>query len=210
MNLQAYSLDFQLFRPSPAVKKRDFWRVVARMLTSSHTSPDPTHRRNKLNFLGYFFPEPSGLLLAMPLPKIAMDPLTISAASGLRARMETLDLLANNLANAGTTGFKSDREFYSLYRVARGGRWRERQFQCDHRSSNREKLDGFFTGTAGTHRQQAGSGTFGQRILRRQRFFWTSLYAQRQFSAVGVRSARHCGRISVVDRGRKDHSIASR
>jgi flagellar basal-body rod protein FlgF len=44
-----------------------------------------------------------------------MDPLTISAASGLRARMETLDLLANNLANAGTTGFKSDREFYSLY-----------------------------------------------------------------------------------------------
>jgi flagellar basal-body rod protein FlgF len=44
-----------------------------------------------------------------------MDALTISAASGLRARMETLDMLANNLANASTTGFKSDREFYSLY-----------------------------------------------------------------------------------------------
>jgi flagellar basal-body rod protein FlgF len=44
-----------------------------------------------------------------------MDPLTISAASGLRARMETLDMLANNLANAATGGFKSDREFYSLY-----------------------------------------------------------------------------------------------
>jgi flagellar basal-body rod protein FlgF len=44
-----------------------------------------------------------------------MDPLTISAASGLRARMETLDMLANNLANAATSGFKSDREFYSLY-----------------------------------------------------------------------------------------------
>ena len=44
-----------------------------------------------------------------------MDPMTISAASGLRARMETLDMLANNLANASTGGFKSDREFYSLY-----------------------------------------------------------------------------------------------
>ena len=44
-----------------------------------------------------------------------MDPMTISAASGLRARMETLDMLANNLANAATGGFKSDREFYSLY-----------------------------------------------------------------------------------------------
>jgi flagellar basal body rod protein FlgG len=44
-----------------------------------------------------------------------MDALTISAASGLRARMETLDMLANNLANAATGGFKSDREFYSLF-----------------------------------------------------------------------------------------------
>jgi flagellar basal-body rod protein FlgF len=44
-----------------------------------------------------------------------MDALTISAASGLRARMETLDMLANNLANAATNGFKSDREYYSLY-----------------------------------------------------------------------------------------------
>ena len=44
-----------------------------------------------------------------------MDALTISAASGLRARMETLDMLANNLANTATNGFKSDREFYNLY-----------------------------------------------------------------------------------------------
>jgi flagellar basal-body rod protein FlgF len=43
-----------------------------------------------------------------------MDPLLISAASGMKARMESLDLLANNIANAGTTGFKADREFYSL------------------------------------------------------------------------------------------------
>lgn len=45
----------------------------------------------------------------------AMDPLLISAASGMQARMESLDMLANNIANSGTAGFKSDREFYSLY-----------------------------------------------------------------------------------------------
>jgi flagellar hook-basal body protein len=44
-----------------------------------------------------------------------MDPMTALAASGLRARMESLDLLANNIANAGTGGYKADREFYSLY-----------------------------------------------------------------------------------------------
>ncbi len=44
-----------------------------------------------------------------------MDPLMISAASGMKSRMETLDILANNVANTGTAGFKSDREFYNLY-----------------------------------------------------------------------------------------------
>jgi len=43
-----------------------------------------------------------------------MDQLLISAASGMKARMESLDLLANNIANTGTSGFKADREFYSL------------------------------------------------------------------------------------------------
>jgi flagellar basal-body rod protein FlgF len=43
-----------------------------------------------------------------------MDPMTAIAASGLRARMESLDLLANNIANASTGGYKADREFYSL------------------------------------------------------------------------------------------------
>lgn len=37
------------------------------------------------------------------------------AASGLRSRMESLDLVANNVANASTGGYKADREFYSLY-----------------------------------------------------------------------------------------------
>ena len=44
-----------------------------------------------------------------------MDALITAAASGMRARMETLDVLANNLANTAAPGFKADREFYNLY-----------------------------------------------------------------------------------------------
>jgi flagellar basal-body rod protein FlgG len=44
-----------------------------------------------------------------------MDNLSIAAISGLRSRMLSLDLLANNLANSATSGYKIDREFYGLY-----------------------------------------------------------------------------------------------
>lgn len=44
-----------------------------------------------------------------------MDAAAIAAASGLRSRMEALDMLANNLANTTTAGYKGDREFYSLF-----------------------------------------------------------------------------------------------
>ena len=44
-----------------------------------------------------------------------MDPLTSAAASGMRSRIESLDMLANNIANASAPGFKADREFYNLY-----------------------------------------------------------------------------------------------
>lgn len=44
-----------------------------------------------------------------------MDALTSVAAAGMRARLEALDLVANNLANAATPGFKADWEVYSLY-----------------------------------------------------------------------------------------------
>jgi flagellar basal body rod protein FlgG len=44
-----------------------------------------------------------------------MDPLTVAAASGMKSRMEALSLMANNLANSGTSGYKSDRAFYGLY-----------------------------------------------------------------------------------------------
>src|SRR3954471_13178608 len=44
-----------------------------------------------------------------------MDALTTSAAGGIQSRMEALDMLANNLANTASSGFKADREFYSTY-----------------------------------------------------------------------------------------------
>jgi flagellar basal-body rod protein FlgF len=44
-----------------------------------------------------------------------MDPLTTSAANGMRARLESLDMLANNIANSSAPGFKADREFFGLY-----------------------------------------------------------------------------------------------
>jgi flagellar basal body rod protein FlgG len=47
-----------------------------------------------------------------------MDQLLVTAASGMKARMDSLDMLANNMANSGTAGFKSDREFYNLYEQA--------------------------------------------------------------------------------------------
>src|ERR1700730_1568593 len=47
--------------------------------------------------------------------RFVMDPLTSAAASGIRARLESLDMLANNIANSSTPGFKADREFYGLY-----------------------------------------------------------------------------------------------
>jgi flagellar basal-body rod protein FlgF len=47
-----------------------------------------------------------------------MDQVSVLAASGLESRMQALDLVANNLANSTTGGFKLDREFYSLFTAA--------------------------------------------------------------------------------------------
>ncbi len=44
-----------------------------------------------------------------------MDGISATAASGMQARMQSLEMLANNLANIETGGYKADREFYSLY-----------------------------------------------------------------------------------------------
>src|SRR5579884_3431001 len=71
-----------------------------------------------LKFSSTFFSSllANGALIASSPGGIArMDPLLITAASGMKARMESLDMLANNIANSATAGFKSDREFYGLY-----------------------------------------------------------------------------------------------
>ncbi len=47
-----------------------------------------------------------------------MDNVSVIAASGLQSRMQALDLVANNLANATTGGFKLDQEFYGLFTAA--------------------------------------------------------------------------------------------
>lgn len=52
-----------------------------------------------------------------------MDPITAGAAGGLRARMEALDMLANNISNANTPGFKRDGEFYGLFEDAEAAAW---------------------------------------------------------------------------------------
>ncbi|HEX3681823.1 MAG TPA: flagellar hook basal-body protein [Bryobacteraceae bacterium] len=44
-----------------------------------------------------------------------MDHLTAIAASGMRSRTESLELVANNLANTSTAGYKADGESYNLY-----------------------------------------------------------------------------------------------
>ncbi len=50
-----------------------------------------------------------------------MDGISVIAASGMKARLESLEMLANNLANVETGGFKADREAYSLYLSAEAG-----------------------------------------------------------------------------------------
>src|SRR3982751_3161312 len=57
----------------------------------------------------------NGEWIASSLVGTPMDSMSIAVASGMRSRIEALDLLANNIANANTAGFKADREFYNLY-----------------------------------------------------------------------------------------------
>ncbi len=44
-----------------------------------------------------------------------MDQISVLAASGMRASMQSLDLLANNMANASTGGYKGDSEFHTVF-----------------------------------------------------------------------------------------------
>jgi flagellar basal-body rod protein FlgF len=44
-----------------------------------------------------------------------MDQISVLAAGGIRSRMQSLDVVANNMANSSTSGYKSDGEFYSMF-----------------------------------------------------------------------------------------------
>jgi flagellar basal-body rod protein FlgF len=44
-----------------------------------------------------------------------MDAITSAAASGIQSRIQSLNVLANNVANTSTPGFKADAESYGLY-----------------------------------------------------------------------------------------------
>jgi flagellar basal-body rod protein FlgF len=44
-----------------------------------------------------------------------MDQISLIAASGMRASMQSLDLLANNMANTSTNGYKGDSEFHTVF-----------------------------------------------------------------------------------------------
>jgi len=44
-----------------------------------------------------------------------------TAYSGMRAQLDALDVLANNLANANTTGFKEDRAFFEMFNQSVNG-----------------------------------------------------------------------------------------
>jgi flagellar basal-body rod protein FlgF len=45
-----------------------------------------------------------------------MDSLLVSAAGGMKTGLQSLDILANNIANTGTVAFKSDSEYHGLYK----------------------------------------------------------------------------------------------
>ncbi len=51
-----------------------------------------------------------------------MDNLTALAASGMRSRMQALDILANNMANSSSRGYKADKEVSDLYSGKTGSR----------------------------------------------------------------------------------------
>ena len=44
-----------------------------------------------------------------------MDQISVLAAAGMQSRMQSLDIVANNMANSSTGGYKSDGEFYTVF-----------------------------------------------------------------------------------------------
>jgi len=59
-------------------------------------------------------------MLYVARAETAMDSGFYSAYTGLQARMQALELLANNLANVNTTGYKAQKEFYRAFTASMG------------------------------------------------------------------------------------------
>ena len=117
-----------------------------------------------------------------------MDALTIAAASGMRARMESLDMLANNMANADTSGYKTDREFYNLY-VSPEAEAAERI--ASHPAGDRAALDRFFAGISPSDRQSTRSGSIGKGLFRRGWALWQPIHAEWKLPRLVRRAAGH-------------------
>jgi flagellar basal-body rod protein FlgF len=60
----------------------------------------------------------SGLLIS--LPEVAVDSGLYAACAGLRARIDHLDLVGNNLANVNTTGYRAQQPAFSSLLAIRG------------------------------------------------------------------------------------------
>jgi flagellar basal-body rod protein FlgF len=82
-------------------------------MSDSRLKKRPSQRLLRAN-ISDFRPLAIGTLRAFSFIS-KMDNLSAIAASGMRARMQELDILANNLANSSSSGYKADREMYTLY-----------------------------------------------------------------------------------------------
>ena len=193
---QTAGTHFQWIAPKPAARNCRVARL--RQKTAAKTGVlQSSYRPVALHYEG----PPAKHSLGPPraIVNAAMDPMTAIAASGLRSRMESLDLLANNVANASTGGYKADREFYSLYVCARSAGC---GLGCHH-AGDRAALDRSVAG------RDPATGNSLDVALSRQGFLCGSgarrdaLHPQRQLSSGRRRPAGHLRRVSGARRRRR-------
>ena len=92
-----------------------------------------------------------------------MDQISVLAAGGMQSRMQSLDLVANNLANSSTSGYKTDGEFYTMFTSEAAGE--DGSGPSSVPMIQRQWTD-FAPGPAGADQQSAGLRDFRQRLLR--------------------------------------------
>ncbi len=125
----------------------------------------------------------------------SMDQISVLAAAGMQSRMQSLDLVANNLANSSTGGYKTDGEFYTLFTSEAAGE--DASGPSSVPMIQRQWTD-FAARPAGTDQQSAGFRPFRQRLLCGAGPFGTALYPQRKFSLLQQRIAGHQRRLSAA------------